>query len=121
MKRFFIYTTLIATIALISCASAPKHIVISPEVIIDVTKNFQGQSIQLRLIDKRPVNHIVQISKENQPATLISSQQILAEIIDEALRPQLISQGLTITSQAENKLDVIVDTALINVQQDLLK
>jgi len=121
MKRFFIYTTLIATIALTSCASAPKHIVISPEVIIDVTKNFQGQSIQLRLIDKRPVNHIVQISKENQPATLISSQQILAEIIDEALRPQLISQGLTITSQAENKLDVIVDTALINVQQDLLK
>ncbi|MFT5757144.1 MAG: putative lipoprotein [Alteromonadaceae bacterium] len=121
MKKLTLYTILITTIALTSCASAPKHIVISPDVIVNVTKDYQGQSINLRLIDRRAATHIVQILKEKQAATLISSQQIITEIIDEALRPQLIKQGLTLTSQAENNFDVIIDTALISVQQDLLK
>jgi uncharacterized lipoprotein len=121
MNNLTIYTILTVLIALTSCASAPKHIVISPDVNVNVTKVYQGQSFQLRLIDRRSVNQIVQVSKENQAATLVSSQQILSVIIDKALRSQLKSQGLTLTPQAENHFDVVIDTALISVQQDLLK
>ncbi len=119
--KYTTYIILLMTIALTSCASAPKHIVISPEIIMNVTRNYQGQAINLRLIDRRSASHIVQILEEKQAATLVSSQQILTKIIDNALRPQLIKQGLTLTPQAENNFDVIIDTALINVQQDFLK
>jgi uncharacterized lipoprotein len=121
MKNLTIYTILIAFITLTSCASAPKHIVISPDVTINLTKYYQGQSIQLRLIDRRSINHIVQISKKNQAATLISSQQILTVIVEKALRSQLIKQGLALTAQGEINFEVVIDTALIDVQQDLLK
>ena len=115
-------TTLIFTLlALTSCASAPKYIVIFPEITTKATNVYQGQSISLQVIDRRSANHIVQILKENQAATLVSSQQVLTAIIDKTLRPQLISQGLTFAPQAENNFEVIIDAALISVQQELLK
>jgi len=108
-------------VILTSCASAPKYIVISPETNTKVTKVYQGQSINLRITDRRSASHIVQILKEKQAATLISSQQMLTSIIDETLRPQLKAQGLNVTSIATINFDVIIDAALINVQQELLK
>jgi len=115
------FTFLLISLILTSCASAPKHIVISPESSAKVTKVYQGQSINLRITDQRPATHIVQILKEKQAATLISSQQMLTSIIDKTLRPQLKAQGLNVTSIAAINFDVIIDIALINVQQELLK
>jgi len=116
-KIALIFTMMILT----SCASAPKYIVISPEITSNITNVYQGQSINLQVIDRRSTSHLVQILKENQAATLVSSQQALTEIIDKTLRPKLVAQGLTLAKQTTNNFDVIIDTALISVQQELLK
>lgn len=116
--------TLLLTISLLTlitaCSSGPKHIVVSPELIGFSKGVYFDNKIQLNSIDQRSANHVLQIITHNQPAKLLSSQNNLTNIINQAIEPVLRKQGITVDQFSNTRLEIIIDTALINVQQDLL-
>lgn len=111
---------LIIIFALSACASSPTHVVISPEL-FGYTKNvYIDKAIQLNIIDHRPATHVVQITKDDRPAKLFSSQGTLTSIIEQALTPALSKQGLTLNTTAQIQLNIYINNALINVTQNFI-
>lgn len=113
------------TIALLTvitaCSSTTKHVVVSPEVLGYSKGIYFDHKITFNTIDQRKNRHIVQIIKDNQPAELLSSKEQLTNIITGKLSPILRKQGLTIDTFSAVSLTIIIDTALIEVQQSLFK
>jgi len=112
--------TLVLLITIVACTTLPRHIVVSPEV-IGYSKNiYFDKSIQLNIIDQRSANYVVQIIKDGEPAKLLSSQDSLSNIISNALIPVFRKQGLALNQYATTNLNIMIDSALINVQQSMM-
>tara|TARA_B110000438_G_C15678220_1_gene591176 strand:- start:160 stop:732 length:573 start_codon:yes stop_codon:yes gene_type:complete len=109
------------TVFLLACSTAIKHVIVSPELSTGISDVYQQKQVQLRFTDLRRSNHIVQILRLDEPAQLYSSQQPIVDIVEQSLTSALKANGLQVTSLAANKIEVIIDNALINVQQELLK
>lgn len=118
--KLTIFIPIILLGALSACMTSPKHVVISPEL-FGYTKNvYLDKSIQLSIVDQRPGNQVVQIIKDGKPASFYSSQDTLTNIIQKALTPAFGKQGLTVNSSSNVKIDVFINTALINVTQNFM-
>ncbi len=115
---------LLLTLGLMSmisaCSTAPKYVVVSPELIGYSKGVYFDNKIQLNVSDQRSSNYIVQIIKDDEPAKLLSSQNSLTSIIKETISPVFRQQGLGIDTFSNVQVDIIIDNALINVQQSLV-
>jgi len=65
----------------------------------------------------RTSNHIVQILKTGEAATILSSQQRLEKIIANTLTNEWEKQGLSFTALSAEQVDIIIEKAVISVNQ----
>jgi uncharacterized lipoprotein len=116
----------ISLLTLVSaCANKPSHVVISPDLTITngtATKAmYLDKRASITITDLRSAQHVVQIIREDEAAEVYSSQAPLANIIETTLTSELKKQGLDVNTQANNAIEVIIDNALISVQQEMMK
>ena len=100
-----------------ACSSAPTHLIVAPEMNSNSGVQYTGKQVQLNVVDMRTSNHVVQILKEGKAATILSSQQRLEEIIADTLTKAWKNQGLLFNALSTNKINVIIDKAVISVNQ----
>lgn len=112
--------TLILLLILQSCISPPKYIVISPELFGYTKDIYKDKSIQLNVVDQRSYSHVVQILKDDKPATFFSSQDLLTNIVKQTLIPMYNKQGIQVTELSPIKVDVYINDALITVNQNFV-
>jgi uncharacterized lipoprotein len=112
-------------VLLSACANKPSHVVISPDLTIansTVNKaNYQSKQASITISDMRSAQHVVQIIRKDEAAEVYSSQAPLAQVIERTLTSELKNQGLTVKTQANNKIEIIIDKALVSVQQEMIK
>lgn len=118
--KFKILLTLFLLNIITACTTSPKHIVLYPELIGYSKGVYFDKKVQLNVIDQRSSSQVVQILKDNEPAHLLSSQDSLTNIVNKSISPVLRTQGLTIETYANTKINIIINTALINVKQNLV-
>jgi len=120
--------TLAATIVLVlltACANKPTHVVIAPD--LSITNNpssqtqYQNKQASMVVTDMRSAQHVVQILRQDEAAEIYSSQQPLSNIIKQTLISEFKQQGLAITGQANNAIEIIIENSLISVQQEMMK
>ena len=117
LKGFIITLTTL----LFACSSGVKHVIVNPELLTSSSNAYQQKQAQISFTDLRRANHIVQILRANAAAELYSPQQPLIDIIKTSLSAGLKKNGLQLQPLAANQIEVIVDNALISVQQELVK
>lgn len=116
----------ISLLTLVSaCANKPSHVVISPDLsITNGTSNqqmYQNKQASITITDMRSAQHVVQIIRKDEAAEVYSSQAPLAKIIEKTLTAEFKKQGLGINTQANNAIKIIIDNALVSVQQEMMK
>jgi uncharacterized lipoprotein len=116
----------ISLLTLVSaCANKPSHVVISPDLsITNGTSNqhmYQNKQASITITDMRSAQHVVQIIRKDEAAEVYSSQAPLAKIIEKTLTAEFKKQGLSINTQANNAIEIIIDNALVSVQQKMMK
>lgn len=119
-KNLLPITSLIITFLLGGCASAPSHLIVAPEIIAPSVSQPVAQQATLNVIDMRTANHIVQILREGEAATLLSSQERLEDIIKNSLSKHWKQQGLTIQNNATNSINIAIEKSVISVEQETL-
>jgi len=116
-------TTLL--VLLTACANKPTHVVIAPDLSITNSTSSQNEypnkQASIKITDMRSAQHVVQILRKGEAADVYSSQQPLNSIIKETLTSEFTKQGLEFSSQASNTIEIIIDNALISVQQEMLE
>ena len=124
MKFSSIYAkiiTLIFIFGLSACASLPSHLIVAPDVMLTPAIYHDNKQTQLDVIDMRTANHIVQILREGEAATLLSAQERLEEIIKSSLSKYWKKQGLVIQEPAINTIDITIEKAVISVNQETME
>jgi uncharacterized lipoprotein len=119
-KNLLPITSLIFTFLLGGCASAPSHLIVAPEIIAPSVSQPVAQQATVNVIDMRTANHIVQILREGEAATLLSSQERLEDIIKNSLSKHWKQQGLTIQNNATNSINIAIEKSVISVEQETL-
>jgi len=108
-----------------ACANKPSHVVISPDLsITNGTSNqqmYQNKQASITITDMRSAQHVVQIIRKDEAAEVYSSQAPLVQIIEKTLTAEFKKQGLSINTQANNAIEIIIDNALVSVQQEMMK
>ena len=108
-----------------ACANKPSHVVISPDLsITNGTSNqqmYQNKQASITITDMRSAQHVVQIIRKDEAAEVYSSQAPLSKIIEKTLTAEFKKQGLGINTQANNAIEIIIDNALVSVQQEMMK
>ncbi len=116
MKRNFIYSLCLAA-TLSACSSAPTHLIVAPDLQVAASNLYADKSAQLKVTDMRTSNHIVQILKPGEAATILSSSERLEKIIENTLQDNWQKQGLAFSSLANNQIDISIEKAIISVEQ----
>ncbi|WP_114326164.1 YajG family lipoprotein [Candidatus Colwellia aromaticivorans] len=119
-KNLLPIASLVITFLLSGCASAPSHLIIAPEIMAQSVIQHVDQQATLNVIDMRTANHIVQILREGEAATLFSAQERLENIIKNSLSKHWKNQGLTIQASAVNSINVAIEKAIISVTQETM-
>lgn len=120
--KAFVRPTLISLIVLLSaCSSSVKHLVIAPYILTASNTQLSAQSINISTSDLRTAQHMLQIIREDQAAQLITSQSSLAEIVDKSLTAAFKKSGAQVTPAGNNVLNIVINKALINVNQSMMK
>ncbi|MDX2366896.1 MAG: YajG family lipoprotein, partial [Colwellia sp.] len=120
-KKSLLIASLIITFLLTGCASAPSHLIIAPEITTQSTIQHVDQQATINVVDMRTANHVVQILREGEAATIFSAQDRLEDIIKNSLSKHWQQQGLTIQVGAINSINIAIDKAIISVAQETLK
>jgi uncharacterized lipoprotein len=129
MNFFKIPFVLLIIVVLSSCADNPSHLILAPELNLPTVIKYHNKQAQFNVTDLRTARHIIQVLHQGDAAELITSQQTLSDIIKQVLTKEFENQGLNIdediVNQAvkktvNNKIDIIIDKALISVKQDTL-
>jgi uncharacterized lipoprotein len=116
--KLFLITS---TTLLFACSTPVKHVIVNPELLTVSTNAFQQKQAQISFTDLRRANHIVQILRTNAAAELYSPQQPLVDIIKKSLSAGFKINGLQLQPLASKQIEVVIDNALISVQQELVK
>jgi len=106
---------------LFACSSPVKQVIVSPEINLGNSNVFQQKQAQIHFKDLRPTNHIVEILRIGEVAQLYPPQQTIVSVVEQSLSSALKANGLQIQPLAANKVEVLIDNAVITVHQDLLK
>ena len=109
-----------STVVLLGC-SGPSHMIVSPDIVSISSIKYQPTEVNFNVTDKRSNSHLLQILREDKAAELLSTDVALDTIITKALAPEFKNQGLIIIAGTTDKeIDVIIDQALISVDQSSL-
>jgi uncharacterized lipoprotein len=131
MKNIFINNTVktlaVTTLLVLvtACAKKPTHVVIAPDLSITNSASsqsfYQNKQASITITDMRSAQHVVQILRKDEAAEIYSSQQLLKNIIKQALTAEFKKQGLEINDQASNAIGIIIENSLISVNQEMIK
>jgi len=113
-------TLLTLTLILTACVNTPTHLIVAPEIMTTPSLSYSDKQAQLEVVDMRTANHIVQVLREGEAATLISAQQRIEKTIVKTLTKQWEKQGLAIVSSATNTINITVEKAIISVDQQIM-
>lgn len=118
-KSLFIIVSLFT---LISCASLPTDISISPE--LDLQKaayTFTNKKAwQVDSQDLRVARHLIEIVDGNNVAQLINEQQSLRLLVESNLTRAWVSNGLKVQKVSDYKVDIKLIKALATVTEATL-
>jgi uncharacterized lipoprotein len=103
------------------CTNTPSHVIIAPDIMQTPDISYNNKQIKLNVTDMRTSNHIVQIMRKDEAATLISAQNRLEETIKSNLSKHWIKQGLSIQSDAMNIINISIEKAVISVNQEIME
>ncbi|WP_206483790.1 YajG family lipoprotein [Thalassotalea sp. G2M2-11] len=123
MKKTSLSLLIATTLACLTsgCATTAKQLVIAPQAVMTQGQHYQQKSAQVLVDDLRNTIHLVEIHQEDAAAELINSQENLGQTIAEHLTQALVSSGLDIKSPTNNSITLIINNAIVKVQQGLLK
>jgi len=107
----------IFTFILGGCTSAPSHLIIAPEIMTSSVTHHVDQQAVLQVVDMRTANHIVQILRKGDAASLFSAQERLEDIIKNSLSKHWTIKGLAIQGSAVNTINIAIEKAIISVTQ----
>lgn len=113
-------TAFIFTYILSGCASAPSHLIIAPEIMTSSATHHVDQQAVLQVADMRTSNHIVQILRKGEAASLFSAQERLEDIIKNNLSKHWKTKGLLIQDNAVNTINITIEKAMISVTQAIM-
>ena len=119
--KITIFNTILLTCFLSGCANQASQFIIAPELGAIHSNIYQEQQIKLKVIDIRPGTHIAQILSSNEAAKLYSSKNTLDGVINNVMDKQLKAQGLKLTNESQNAIEIRIDNALITVELALIK
>jgi len=108
-------------LGLCGCANIPSHIIIAPDNIMTSAVSHNNKQTQLDVIDMRTANHIVQIMREGEAATLVSAQERLEGTIKNNLIKHWKKQDLVINTSGINTVNISIEKAIISVAQETMK
>ncbi|AWB58596.1 MULTISPECIES: YajG family lipoprotein [unclassified Colwellia] len=120
-STLFKFMLLGTTALLIACSTPIKQVIVSPELNIGSSNAYQQKQAQLGLRDLRTSPHIVQILRTGEAAILYSPQQPIIDTVEKSLSSALKANGLQIKAPAANQVEIIIDNALVSVQQSMMK
>lgn len=120
MNCLKVTTTILLTLFLSSCADGPSHLILAPEVNLPSVTKYQNKQAQLNVTDLRKAKHIIQILHKGEAAQLMTSQKSLSDTIKQTLMAEFNKQALSFDQSASNKIEVIIDKALISVTQEAM-
>ncbi len=116
-----LFFTFIMTFGLAACSSTPSHVIVAPDLMTIPAIYHQGKHAQLNVVDMRTANHIVQVLRKGEAATLLSAQARLEDIIKVNLTEHWKKQSLQIQSNASNTINVSIEKAVISVEQQTME
>jgi len=119
-KKALLAITAIIITLLSGCASSPSHLIIAPEITTPPISQVVQKQASLKVTDMRIANHVVQILREGEAATLFSAQERLEDIIKYSLSKHWQQQGLFIQTSAVNSIDIEIEKALISITQEMM-
>lgn len=119
-QNLLAFTSLIIALILSGCSSTPSHLIIAPEIMAPSVVQHINKQAKLNVIDMRTANHIIQILRDGEAATLFSAQERLEDIIKNSLSKNWQKQGLTLQDNAVNSINVTIEKALISVTQETM-
>lgn len=103
------------------CSSSPSHVVIAPQVLNGSSSSYLQKEANITVSDLRTGSHVVQVLRADEATQLFSSQLSLSNIIEKTITSAFKQRGLVVNNQANNNIEIIIDSALISVQQELMK
>lgn len=104
-----------------SCANRSNNLIIAPQIIDQFTPIYSHSTINLSVVDLRNNKNIMQILQSDKAAKLINSTISIQQILTTKFTSIFGQQGLNIIDNSATKMGIFIDTALISVQQSLLK
>ncbi len=118
-------TSILLPLALIACSNAPNHLIVAPEINLPTTNIFANKQAKLTVTDMRTSNHIVQILKEGEAATILASQERLESIIQSTLASNWQKQGLPLSNTTQNdikqnNIEISIEKAVVSVKQSTM-
>jgi len=102
---------------LTACASAPKQVNITVDP-APLTMRYADTMVSLTSTDIRDANYLIAIHKVGEPAELVNNQNSLVNLITAKLQQGWQQQGLVFTADADIAINLELQTARIDVQQD---
>ncbi|PKH07289.1 YajG family lipoprotein [Moritella sp. Urea-trap-13] len=104
-------------ILLTACASAPQQVNITAEP-APLTTQYSETQVTLTSKDIRDANYLIAVHKVGEPAQLLNNQGSLVKLTTAKLQQGWEQQGLVFTPQADIAINLELQTARIDVQQD---
>ena len=104
-------------VLLTACASAPQQVNITAEL-APLTTQYSGIQVNLTSKDIRDANYLIAVHKVGDPAQLLNNQSSLINLTTAKLQQGWEQQGLVFTAAADIAINLELQTARIDVQQD---
>ncbi|MGB1263787.1 MAG: YajG family lipoprotein [Cognaticolwellia sp.] len=110
-----------STSLLLACSSPISEVIVSPELNIASSNFYQQKQAKLRFSDLRTSNHIVQILRIGKATKTYPAQEPIINLVEASLTSAFQDSGLRVQPLAANQIHLIIDNALVSVQQELTK
>lgn len=121
IKNIYLILMALSIVTLLGCTTLPKQLIISLEPLQLSPFSYHNKTAQLTVKDMRNHNYLVRISDVDEPEKRLSSQTSLVSLINQELSQALQQQSLTLNTTSSNKITVIIEQAVVNVEQESFK
>ena len=118
------YLVITSSMLLVACSTTVKNVIVSTELQMVSNNAYQQKQAELMVTDQRLAKHIVQITKDNivtEGSKRYFAQQALKDIITRSLTNGFKTSSLQLQPNATTKIEIVIDKAIINVVEDLVK
>lgn len=117
---FPLVSAILVSVSIAGCSNTPTHLIVSPDLMTTPKVQYVNKSAQFSVKDMRTAQHVIQILHDGEAAQLMNSQEALTAVVEQTLKKAFKQQGLTLSAQANNHIEVIIDKALISVEQGMV-